>query len=119
MFLFRYPVRVLPHRPGQAATRPIAVPVVIDHRLSEAFCPAPGGLDRGRVVNLDVAMNEEPAREVLHGLVVMEADHLFQVGSVTTPVPDDLAPPRRDHLLWVRIVAGRDDYAGATDGDLF
>lgn len=118
VFLFRYRVRDLPHQPGHAQTRLLAVPTVVDHRLSEAFCPAPRGLDRGRVVNLDVNLKDEPVRELLHGHMLLNASHLYRVGLVTTHVPRDLAAPRRDHLLWLRMLAGMDDYAAATDGDL-
>lgn len=119
VFLFRYPVRELPRHPDDADRRPISIPVVLDHRLSEAFCPAPTELGRGRLLNLKAGAFEEPAREVLHLFMPMQVEHLFRVGFVETPVPEDLAPARRDHLLWMRLEANREDYASETDDDLF
>src|SRR5258708_8950237 len=44
VFLFRYAVQELPRLPNQADQRPLAIPVVLDHRLFPAFCPAPNEL---------------------------------------------------------------------------
>jgi hypothetical protein len=49
----------------------------------------------------------------------LEAKHLFRVGTVTTPVPSYLGPARRDHLLWLRLLSDRENYAATTDSDLF
>jgi hypothetical protein len=118
VFLFKYQVRHVPQFRGKGDHRPIAIPTVLDHRFSEAFCSAPRELDRGRMLNLKAGANEEPAREVLHLFMPMQVEHLFRVGRVTTPVPDDLAPARRDHLLWLQVLADRNDYAIDTDADL-
>lgn len=119
VFLFRYSVRELPARQGEPERRPIALPTVLDHRLAEAFCPAPRELGLGQVVNLVENANTEPAREVLHLFMPLESKHLFRVGLVTAAVPDDLGPARRDHLFWLRMLSNRDDYASTTDADLF
>lgn len=119
VFLFRYAVREIPRRQNDDARRPIALPAVLDHRLAEAFCPAPQELRQGQLVNLQANANAQPAREVLHLFMPLEPRHLFRVGTVTTPVPDYLGPARRDHLLWLRLLSDREDYAAATDGDLF
>lgn len=119
VFLFRYQVRELPRHPGDSERRPIAIPMVLDHRLSEAFCPAPQELDKGRLLNLQADAVEEPVREVLHLFMPMQVKHLFRVGLITTPVPEDLNSVRRDHLIWVRLQANRDAYAAGTDADLF
>ena len=118
VFLFWYRVRELPRRPGRTSTRPLAVPSVLDHRMNEAFCPAPAALDRGRLVNLSESDTELPARELLHPFLPLEASHLLRVGKVTTPVPADLAPARRNHLILVRMLAQQDDFAANTDADL-
>lgn len=118
VFLFRYKVRDLPRHPREADRRPIAIPVVIDHRLFEAFCPAPRELDWGYTLNLEEAPDEEPVREVLHLFMPLQVEHLFRVGQVTAPAPEDLAAARRDHLLWLQLMSGRKDYALATDADL-
>jgi hypothetical protein len=112
VFLFQYKVQELPHHTEAAARnrRPLAVPVVLDHRLSEAFCPAPRELDRGRVLNLKENAPEVPAREILHLFMPLQVEHLVRVGFVTTPVPDDLSKARRDHLLWLQLLAERKDY---------
>lgn len=119
VFLFRYAVRDIPRHPREADRRPIALPVVIDHRFSEAFCPAPRELDRGRMLNLEDGAVEEPAREALHLFMPLQVEHLFRVGEVTTPVPANLALARRDHLVWLQLLANRNDYATDTDADLF
>lgn len=119
VFLFRYSVREIPRRQGDADRRPIALPAVLDHRLAEAFCPAPRELRQGQLVNLEANSKAEPAREVLHLFMPLEPKHLFRVGTVTSPVPDYLGPARRDHLIWLRLLSYRDDYAVATDADLF
>lgn len=119
VFLFRYSVRELPRRQGDADRRPIALPAVLDHRFAEAFCPAPRELRQGQLVNLQANAPQQPAREVLHLFMPLEPKHLFRVGTVTTPVPDSLAAARRDHLIWLRLLSDREDYAAATDSDLF
>lgn len=119
VFLFRYPVRELPRHSGKSSSRPLAIPGVLDQKLSEAFCPAPRELDRGRLLNLKADALEEPAREVLHLFMPMKVEHLFRVGKVTNPVPENLMAARRDHLLWMRLHANRDVYASDTDSDLF
>lgn len=119
VFLFRYAVRDLPRHPGDPDRRPIAIPGVLDHRLSEAFFPAPIELDRGRLLNLEANAIEEPAREVLHLFMPMQVEHLFRVGLVTTPVPENLMSARRDHLIWMRLRANREAYAADIDTDLF
>ena len=119
VFLFRYAVREIPRRQGDPDRRPIALPTILDHRLAEAFCPAPRELRQGQLVNLEAGAPDEPAREVLHLFMPLEPKHLFRVGTVTTPVPDYLGPARRDHLLWLRLLSNREDYATAMDGDLF
>lgn len=119
VFLFHYRVREIPWQLGDPDRRPIAIPTVLDHRLAEAFCPAPKELHRGQLVNLQENSPPEPAREVLHLFMPLEPRHLFRVGTVTTPVPDYLGPARRDHLLWLRLLSMREDYAGLTDEDIF
>jgi hypothetical protein len=119
VFLFRYAVREIPRRRGDADRRPIALPAVLDHRLAEAFCPAPRELSRGQLVNLRENAAEQPVREVLHLFMPFEPAHLFRVGMVTTRVPDYLGPARREHLLWLRLLSEREDYAALTDGDIF
>ncbi len=118
VFLFRYRVKEIPRHPGEADRRPIAVPVVLDGRLFEAFCPAPQELDRGRMLNLEDGAADEPAREVLHLFMPLEVEHLFRLGFVTKPVPENLAIARRDHLVWLELLSGRTGYGSGTDADI-
>lgn len=118
VFLFRYAVRDIPRRKGDPGHRPIALPGVLDHRMAAAFCPAPRELSEGQLVNLQAGAPKEPCREVLHLSMPQQAQHLFRVGAVTTPVPSCLGPARRDHLVWLRLLSQREDYAAATDADL-
>lgn len=112
VFLFKYAVRNVPRHAGrdEAERRPIAVPVVMDHRLFEAFCPAPRELEQGCMLNLEADAHQQPAREVLHLFMPLQVEHLFRVGQVTMPVPDDLASLRRDHLIWLGLLANRNGY---------
>ena len=71
-----------------------------------------------QTLSLKTGSPDEPAREVLHLSMPMHSGYLTRAGMITEPVPDDLADVRRDHLLWVRLTAGRDGYALDTDGDL-
>jgi hypothetical protein len=119
VFLFRYQVRELPRRHGEVDRRPIALPAVLDHRLAEAFCPAPRELRQGQLLNLQANATVDPAREVLHLFMPLEPKHLIRVGRVTSPVPPYLGPARRDHLLWMRLLSEREEYAATTDSDLF
>ncbi len=119
VFLFRYQVRELPRRSGEADRRPIALPAVLDHRFAVAFCPAPKERRQGQLLNLQANATVQPAREVLHLFMPMETKHLIRAGRVTTPVPYYLGPARRDHLLWMRLLSEREDYAATTDSDLF
>lgn len=119
VFLFRYSARELPRRRGEVDRRPIALPAVLDHRLSEAFCPAPRELNRGQLLNLQENSTSEPAREIVHLFMPFEPKHLFRVGMITSPAPEYLGSARRDHLLWLRLRSDRDDYGAETDGDLF
>jgi hypothetical protein len=119
VFLFKYPVRELPVHSGTKGVRPLAIPGVIDHRFSEAFCPAPLELNRGQLLNLQPGSLEEPAREVLHLFTPMRAERLIRAGLVTEPVIDHLDDARRDHLVWMQLHSKRNDFASDTDSDLF
>jgi hypothetical protein len=116
--LFRYPVEALPRRPRERDTRLMAIPTVLDHAFSLAFCPAPRELNRGRVLDLTAGAVTEPVREIVHPFLVFKSEHLFRVGEVTKPVPEALDTLRRDHLVWLQLLTGRDNYARETDGDL-
>jgi hypothetical protein len=92
---------------------------VLDQRFAEAFCPAPPELTQGQLVDLRENAKQSPARELLHLFMPMKVGYLFRVGTVTAPVPSHLGPARRDHLIWLRLLADSESYAAATDNDLF
>lgn len=115
ILVFRYAVREVPKR-KRTRLKPLAVPSVLDGEMSPAFCPAPNGVGYGHTVHL--GGSPRPCREVVHPYMDFEARHLFRVGVVKKPVPKDLFPARETHLLALRAMAGRDDYAATTDPEV-
>lgn len=98
--------------------RPLLPPTVLDNTPSPAFLPAPRGSLCGHVVDL-AARAGNLRREVLHPGVPFEAKHLWRVGTITRPAGlANLATARGLHLLMVRDVSRRRDYAMGTDEDL-
>jgi len=119
IFVFRYEVGSVPARKGLGQDRPLAVPGVLDSRLSPAFCPAPRDEPCGRVVALRTPPGgREPAREVLHPFRALLLSELYRVGEIRTPVPTDLGPARKAHLETLRRITGRGEYAAHTDPEL-
>ncbi len=118
VFIFRYEVREIPTHPGQSDRRPLALPLVIDHKLFPAFCPAPGGMNSGRTLNLKDGGDDDPVREVLHLRMPLQVEHLIAAGEVTEPVSESLRLARRDHLFLLQILSNRNDYGAETDLDL-
>ncbi|HBL28743.1 MAG TPA: hypothetical protein DD490_18055 [Acidobacteria bacterium] len=117
IFVFRYPIRRIPRRLGLRDERALAVPTVLDGQLSEAFCPAPMEDAYGRVVDL-AASYREPSREVLHPFFPAEVKLLARVGVIRRAPAKPVEEARAAHLLAIRVMSGRDDYAATTDGDL-
>jgi len=117
IFVFRYPVRILPYLRGERDLRPIAIPTVLDGQFNEAFCPAPKDEPCGFTLYLG-KQGGTLRREFLHPSVQFQAQHLFRVGTVTSPVPADLSDARAQHLQRICVEASRGDYANITDGDL-
>ncbi len=113
ILVFRYAVREVPKR-KRSRLKPLAVPSVLDGEMNPTFCPAPDGLGYGHTVHL-AGSASQPCREVVHPYMDFQAGHLFRVGLVKRPVPKDLSPARKAHLLALRGMAGRDDYAATTD----
>jgi hypothetical protein len=120
LFVFRYAVGELPRLKGERERRPLAVPTVLDGRLSEAFCPSPKGQPTGHVVGLG-ADDDALRREVLHPALPFRAKNLFRAGIVRRPVPVDLTAARRKHLDNLRYTISEDyfTYAEETDRDLW
>lgn len=118
IFLFLYKVREIPWFLTETFRRPIAVPVVFDQQLYSAFCPVPLELHTGLSMNIKETITEIPAREILHLYMPLKVEHLFRVGTVTTPSSEDLAPARRNHLKWIQKLSDRIFYASTTDADI-
>ena len=119
VIVMRYPVTAVPKLRRMNNARPLVPPTVLDWHHSSAFCPAPRDTNTGFTV--DLGMNTAPScREVLHPTVRFEAKHVWRAGEIRTTVSEDqLAEARAWHILCVREVAGRPDYAVGTDEDLF
>jgi len=119
ILVFRYPVKVVPRlRTLSSRRRPLAVPTVLDSRFSPAFCPAPRGCATGYVIDLSGSASEL-RREVIHPPVPFRADHLVKLGEVRRSVDlTALLIARGLHLLAVRGLAARPQYASETEGDL-
>lgn len=117
IFVFRYPVSSVPKHVRIRNGRPLAAPSVLDGSLCEAFCPAPKGDTLGRVLNLSGSA-DVPSREVVHPFLPYGAEQLFRVGIIRQALPLPLAEARIWHLLAVRDLCKRPNYAAGTDGDL-
>lgn len=117
VLIFRYPIREVPKlRRLEARQRPLAAPTVLDGRFSVAFCPSPRDSACGHVVDLSGGTSE-PRREVVHPTLDWEPGHLWRMGSIRTPVNHGQLPMARAlHLIALRELSGRADYAMATDG---
>lgn len=116
ILVFRYAVSEVPKR-KQTRLKPLAVPSILDGSMCPAFCPAPTGVGYGHTLHLAGA-GPKPCREVVHPYLDLRPRHLFRVGLVRRPVPGDLLQARRAHILMLRTMSGRDDYATGTDPEV-
>jgi len=116
--VFRYFVQEIPKPKGRPDLHPLTAPTVLDQDHSEAFCPSPGNANCGHAVDLQGRGRDTPAGEILHPWIRFEPRHLFRVGTIRRPVPPTLDDARGTHLLAVRDLANRPDYASLTDADL-
>ncbi|AUX34686.1 MULTISPECIES: hypothetical protein [Sorangium] len=118
VLIFRYPVADVPRRRGMRATQPLIPPTVLDCDPSPPFCPAPRTSPSGITVDLS-GTSGVSRREVLHPFTAFRAAHVFRVGTIRRPVDLNLLHTARGlHLLEVRDLSRRPDYAAGTDGDL-
>jgi len=117
VLVFRYPIRAAPRLRGlDQSQRPLAAPTVLDGRFSVAFCPSPRDSACGHVVDLSGG-DSAPRREVVHPTLHFEPRHLWRMGSIRTPVNTEHLPMARAlHLIALRDLSGRPDYAIALDG---
>lgn len=116
--VFRYLVQDIPKVKGRPDLHPLTAPTVLDQDHSEAFCPSPGNANCGHAVDLQGRLRTPPAGEILHPWIRFEPRHIFRVGTILRPVPASLEDARGTHLLAVRDLANRPDYASSTDADL-
>jgi hypothetical protein len=114
--VLRYPISSLPHLKGDKDSKPIAVPTVLDGRFNEAFCPPPREQSHGFPIYLGKGPDYEPQREILHPAIQFKAEHVFKVGRIKQPPPEELAAARSVHLLWLRLELNRPDYSVTVDG---
>ena len=127
MLVLKYPVSTIRRYAvlsvGSALSEglPLLAPTVLDGEFSGAFCPAPENAECGYTLDLSVSL-EAPLiqrREILHPPVRWRCEHLWRVGTIARPVPEDrLRTARGLHLLDIRELLGRPDYASGTDEDL-
>jgi hypothetical protein len=118
VLIFRYPVGDVPRRRGMRTTQPLVPPTVLDCDPSPPFCPAPRTSLSGITVDLS-GTSGVSRREVLHPFTAFRAAQVFRVGIIQRPVDPNLLPTARAlHLLEVRDLSRRPDYAAGTDGDL-
>lgn len=118
ILVFRYHVSELPKPKGLPLLRPLSAPTVLDQQQCEAFCPSPGNANCGHTVDLRGRGRTTPAGEVLHPWIQFEPRHVFRVGTIRRTLPSSLDDARGTHLLAVRDLAKRPDYAASTDADL-
>lgn len=117
--VFRYLVEEIPKPKGRPDMRSLTAPTVLDQEHCEAFCPAPSNTDFGHTVDLQGRGRATPAGEILHPWIQFMTRHVFRVGTIRRPLPTNLDDARGTHLLAVRDLAKRPDYAAKTDVDLF
>ncbi len=120
ILVFRYPVAAVPKlkRSRNGVRRPLVPPTVLDGSHSAAFLPAPRGSLTGHAVDL-AAEVADPFREVLHPSIAFRARHLWRVGTIEQPVDLENLPAARGlHILRMRKICQRPDYAESTDQDL-
>ncbi len=120
ILVFRYPVSAVPKlkRRARGVRRPLVPPTVLDGSHSAAFLPAPHGSLTGHAVDL-AAEVPRPFREIVHPSVAFRARHLWRVGTIERPVDLENLPAARGlHILGIRKISDRSDYAESTDRDL-
>jgi hypothetical protein len=110
IFVFRYPVRIVPILEDRREFRALAIPTALDYRLNEAFFPAPQAHSVGYSVYLGTKQPYRSYKEIVHFHVAFTPEHLFRVGTIKQPAEPDLSPVRKQHLEWLRNHTGRIDY---------
>lgn len=117
VLLLQYAVARIPKVPNSPGVRALAAPTVLDSTMSSAFCPSPGTQQTGHTVHLNPT-SFTPCREVLHPWIRWQTTDIVRMGTVKTAPENDLQPSRAFHLLGLRDLAARPDYAAETDSDI-
>ena len=115
IFIFRYPVSLVPRHFSSVSARAVVRPSVLDCRLSEAFCPAPEGRIDGSTVDLGVRWTA-PWLEVVHAPCRWTSTHLCALGHIESGVPTTLDEARQVHLMYLQ--EDSPGYGEGTDGDI-
>ena len=119
IFVFQYPIRILPRFKNIDRGYPLVPPSVLDGEFSPAFCPAPENMLTGHTVDIGGNPEASPCREVLHPAIKLRAEHLFRVGTIRRPLKmENLRDYRAFHILAIQENTGSPDFADSTDKDI-
>lgn len=104
ILVFRYRIKdVLPINSGE--TKNVAIPTVLDGRLSPYFCPTPkNGWNQGQA--LDLSRGDEKSYsincEILHHSIKYKPEFLYNAGWITTSPGKSLEEARKIHLDFLK-----------------
>jgi hypothetical protein len=120
VILFRHPVsRVFELGAGiPYAIELVAVPTVLDSRMSPAFCPTTREVAYGRILDLSGDLQYKLRFEVVHPMPRYRTEDIFRVGQITSVPARGIKEARKLHLSLLRDIILRADYGAGTDGDL-
>ena len=120
VILFRHPLsEVLALRTQiPEAVELVAVPTVLDARMSPAFCAAPHETPYGHVLDLSADVPYALRVEVVHPTPDYRPEDIFKVGQITSGPARGIEEARRLHLSLLRSIIPRGDFAVETNGDL-
>lgn len=110
VLVFCYPVNLIPRIQTRLDDRALAIPTVLDNRLSEVFFPAPNEQPLGYSVYLGESKPYRSYREIIHFHVDFKPKHLLGIGKIAQAVPSEIFPLHNQHLLWLQAQTGRKDY---------
>lgn len=110
VLVFCYPVSLIPRIRTRLDDRALAIPSVLDNRLSEVFFPAPHEQPLGYSVYLGESRPYRSYREIVHFHVHFKPEHLWRVGKIAQTVPSEITPLHDQHLFWLQAKTGSTDY---------
>jgi hypothetical protein len=120
VILFRHPLRTVLDLRAKIpeAIQLVAVPTVLDTRMSPAFCPAPQEAPYGHVLDLSSDVPYRLRFEVIHPTPDYRPEDIFRIGQITSAPARTIEQARGLHLSLLRDIILRGDYATQTNGDL-